>query len=175
MDKEIEETNTECLSRVKSNILIRLRCYCPMRLYCDAHDTIEFGVGNVKGDIVIILPSYINSSDRYNKAIKVLSDVYLEITNKDIMEDCYITPIVKCNKYSRKGINTTVANACVHWIFKEINHVNPIKVICFNNDNITNRIYNYIYKEICTLSYNPNYENKDKLKNELSKIINGNL
>ena len=70
---------------------------CPLKLYSKENDTIVFGTGNRITNTMIILPSYdIKADINYNTILKIVQDTYKDITNKELLEDCYVTRAIKC-------------------------------------------------------------------------------
>ena len=158
---------------------------CPYRLYQKQNDIVKQGQGNYFGKAIFIVDD--------DESVKILKQVYENLTGRDIFEDYYVTTLYKC-KYNkdikRPGI---VGMNCIKNVREEINKIqtgvvyaigtNVISIVSnyLNNKNLvldTILDINFKYKTFYLVNYNPkwckkgNIVLKDTFINEFSKIIN---
>ncbi len=158
---------------------------CPYRLYQKQNDIVKQGQGNYFGKAIFIVDD--------DESVKILKQVYENLTGRDIFEDYYVTTLYKC-KYNkdikRPGI---VGMNCIKNVREEINKIqtgvvyaigtNVISIVSnyLNNKNLvldTILDINFKYKTFYLVNYNPKWCKKgnivliDTFINEFSKIIN---
>lgn len=94
---------------------------CPLKIYAKPNETITYGVGNINSNVMIVLPTYdINADKDYNTILKILIDTYKEHTGKNLLEDAYITRIVKCYKNSPYNLIESAIDNCIIHVSYEI-------------------------------------------------------
>lgn len=122
---------------------------CPSRIF-HLDEIINFGIGNINSGKLFILPTFNN----INKIINVLSKEYTEITGLDLLENVYITALVKC--IPDKDYNTYKQSIqyCNKFLKHEINRVKFRSIIYLYTD-IRYYIDDCIYPQIqIILNYN---------------------
>ena len=154
---------------------------CPYRLYQKDTAIVKKGQGNYFGKAIFIVDD--------DESVKILKQVYKNLTGRDIFEDYYVTTLYKC-KYNRDikrpGI---VGMNCIKNVRVEINKI-PIGVVYGIGNNVITILSNYLnnknhvldinfnYKMYYLINYNPKWCKKgnivlrDTFINEFSKIIN---
>lgn len=110
--------------------------HCPLRIYAKENETITYGVGNINSNVIIVLPTYDANADKdYNTILKLLLDTYKEHIGKNLLEDAYITRIVKCYKNSPYNLIDSAIHYCIYHTSYEIMRINARHVI-FAGDTI---------------------------------------
>ena len=156
---------------------------CPIRLYVKDDECITFGVGNICSTIIIVLPNYdIKAKIGYTTIFKILNDEYNKIYNRDIIEDCYITRLIKCYNKTQFDMNDIAIKQCFVHLYYEICKLNPNKIIFCGNtyDKYINAAKGYrnnlVGRNIINM-YNPAvmfYDNvsiKNKFIEQLKQIV----
>lgn len=104
--------------------------HCPLRIYAKENETITYGVGNINSNVIIVLPTYDANADKdYNTILKLLLDTYKEHIGKNLLEDAYITRIVKCYKNSPYNLIDSAIHYCIFHTSYEIMRINAKHVI----------------------------------------------
>lgn len=104
--------------------------HCPLRIYAKENETITYGVGNINSNIIIVLPTYDANADKdYNTILKLLLDTYKEHIGRNLLEDAYITRIVKCYKNSPYNLINSAIHYCIYHTSYEIFRINAKHVI----------------------------------------------
>lgn len=117
---------------------------CPLKLYSKENDTIVFGTGNRVTDTMIILPSYdIKSDVNYNTILKIVRDIYKDITNKELLEDCYVTRTIKCVNKTDFNLEKEAIKNCICNLYYELSRIKPTKLIIFDKQLYDFGLYNY--------------------------------
>ena len=94
---------------------------CPLKIYSKPNETITYGVGNINSNVMIVLPTYdVNADKDYNTILKLLIDSYKKYIGKNLLEDVYITRIVKCYKNSPYNLINGAINSCLIHVSYEI-------------------------------------------------------
>lgn len=171
--KKVVLSIEHCVSKI--NIKKAICCSnCPIRLYANENDKIIFGVGNICSDTIMILPSYdVNAGIDYITILTLLQNAYKEITDRELLEDCYITRYVKCLDKTDRNLNNTAVKYCLSNLYYEIGRIQPKKVISFNKDYVCyiDRITDFGIKLINVISPGVMYYNNDKLKDIFMKQL----
>ena len=103
---------------------------CPLKLYSKENDTIVFGTGNRITNTMIILPSYdIKADINYNTILKIVRDTYKDITNKELLEDCYVTRAIKCVNKTDFNLEKEAIKNCICNLYYEFSRIKPNKLI----------------------------------------------
>ena len=103
---------------------------CPLKLYSKENDTIVFGTGNRVTNTMIILPSYdIKADVNYNTILKITRDTYKDITNKELLEDCYVTRAIKCVNKTDFNLEKEAIKNCICNLYYELSRIKPNKLI----------------------------------------------
>lgn len=117
--------------------------YCPLRLYANEDDKIIFGVGNIITNTIMILPSYDTQAKiGYNTILKIVEDAYKNITGKELLEEVYVTRVVKCFKRTDFNLKKEAIKSCFSNLFYEIGRITPSKIIIFDKL-CYNTLFNY--------------------------------
>lgn len=127
---KISKCNNEIVnSYYKTNLTISIKgcSKCPIRLYNNKDDKITFGIGNIVTNTIIVLLYY--NIDDDTETLTVIRDLYKAITGEELLENVYVTRLVKCycNKI-RDLYNTALKKCYVHAVY-EINRIQPNKII----------------------------------------------
>lgn len=126
---------------------------CPLRIYAKKDETIIYGIGNIHSNVIIVLPTYdANANKDYNTILKLLLDTYKEHIGRDLLEDAYVTRIVKCYKNSSYNLIDSAIPYCVYHTSYEIVKLNAKNIIFAGNTK------NYL--DDFHLKYNINIPNK---------------
>lgn len=108
---------------------------CPLKLYSKENDTIVFGTGNRITNTMIILPSYdIKADINYNTILKIVRDTYKDITNKELLEDCYVTRVIKCVNKTDFNLEKEAIKNCICNLYYEFSRIKPNKLIILINN-----------------------------------------
>ena len=142
---------------------------CPLKLYVSSNnDTIIFGVGNILTDTIIILPSYdVKAKIGYITILKIVQDVYRDITGKELLEDIYVTRAIKCFNKTDFNLEKEAIKSCFSNLFYEIDRISPSKLIVFDKhcyDILFNYNNNGLIKVIPVISPGVMYYDNDALK-----------
>lgn len=142
---------------------------CPLKLYVPSYDdTIIFGVGNILTDTIIILPSYdVKAKIGYITILKIVQDIYKDITGKELLEDMYVTRAIKCLNKTDFNLEKKAIKSCFSNLFYEIGRITPSKLIVFDKhcyDILFNYNNNGFIKIIPVISPGVMYYNNDALK-----------
>lgn len=109
---------------------------CPLKIYAKENEKITYGVGNIHSNVIIVLPTYDTNADKdYNTILKLLLDTYKEHTGRDLLEDAYITRLVKCYKNSPYNLIDAAIPYCSFHISYEMLKINA-KNIIFTSDTL---------------------------------------
>ena len=151
---------------------------CPIRIYADKDECITFGAGITFAKIIFILPTYdTNAKIEYTTIFTLLSDLYKELFGKDILEDVYVTRLVKCIDKSTFNLECIAARHCFVHLNHELVRGKWDKIVFFGDtfdEYISsipypsyhrNLINNYIKNNKCFRLYNPGvlyYDSKVK-------------
>ncbi len=151
---------------------------CPIRIYADKNECITFGAGITFAKTIFILPTYdTNAKIGYTTIFTLLSDLYKELFGKNILEDIYITRLVKCINKSTFNLESIAAKRCFVHLNTEIVRGKWDKIVFFGNtfeeymdanphpNYHRNLINKYIENNKCFQLYNPGvlyYDNKAK-------------
>lgn len=152
---------------------------CPLKIYAKENERITYGVGNIHSNVIIVLPTYDANADKdYNTILKLLLDTYKEHTGRNLLEDAYITRLVKCYKNTPYNLMDQAKYYCVpHTSYEIVNH--PGKYVLFMGNTKTNvDIYNeqnniILYHKITASLYSPAvmFYGNDTLKNTFIKQL----
>lgn len=108
---------------------------CPLKLYSKENDTIVFGTGNRVTNTMIILPSYdIKADINYNTILKIVRDTYKDITDKELLEDCYVTRAIKCVNKTDFNLEKEAIKNCICNLYYELSRIKPNKLIILINN-----------------------------------------
>lgn len=152
---------------------------CPLKIYAKENETITYGVGNIHSNVIIVLPTYDANADKdYNTILKLLLDTYKEHTGRDLLEDAYITRLVKCYKNTPYNLMDQAKYYCIfHTSYELVKH--PGKYVVFmGNTKVDVDIYHQqnniiLYHKIAASLYSPAvmfYDN-DTVKNTFIKQL----
>lgn len=107
---------------------------CPLKIYAKENEKITYGVGNIHSNVIIVLPTYDANADKdYNTILKLLLDTYKEHTGRDLLEDAYITRLVKCYKNTPYNLMDVAVPYCGYHLSYELLKINA-KNIIFTGD-----------------------------------------
>lgn len=173
------------IKHLNSNLNIKsIQCCndCSLKIYAKENETITYGVGNIFGNIVFVLPNYdVNAKIGYNTLLNLLQTQYKELTSKEIFEDYYVTRVVKCYNKTDFDLESQSVKHCYTNLVYEISRIKPNKVIFLTKDyeylidymkilfNNNSNIKFYQTYNIGVLYYESEY--KDKFVEQLKEII----
>lgn len=107
---------------------------CPYRIFCEDDDKVTFGTGNIYGEYIFVLPTYDSKAKaNYITIVSKLIDVYKDITGRDILQDGYVTRIVKCHTVTSHDLYDAGAKACIKYLHYEFTKIHAPKVIFFGS------------------------------------------
>lgn len=151
---------------------------CPIRIYADKDECITFGAGITFAKTIFILPTYdTNAKIEYTTIFTLLANLYKELFGKDILEDVYVTRLVKCIDKSTFNLECIAARHCFVHLNHELARGKWDKIVFFGDtfdEYISsipypsyhrNLINNYIKNNKCFRLYNPGvlyYDSKVK-------------
>ena len=127
----------EQIEHIKSNIIIsesNMCRGCAYSVYAKSSDTVTFGTGNIYGDFIFVLPAYdFKTKVGYNTLLTYLRECYRNITGKDVLEDVYVTRLVKCNYYSEHNLYESAVNTCYKYLNNEFARIKINNIIFFGS------------------------------------------
>lgn len=175
-DKDKEDYH----GHLRTNLLIdklRVCDNCPLKLYNKKDNTVIYGIGNIQANIIIIVKSY-NVYKSKELLIK-LNNIWKEITGNNILEDVYITRLIKCYNNTDLNLDKDAINYCKGFVCHEICRILPTKVIVFGNysdyiDVLPRGIKLYETYDIGILYYD-NVTVINKFKEQLRCIVYDNI
>lgn len=152
---------------------------CPEKLYAKDGDKIQYGIGNIYTDTMFVLPNYdINVKADYDNILTLLINAYKELRGKDILEEVYITRLIKCFHYSSYTLENKAIDCCVTHLFNEMYRHKGNNIVLFGN------IYDILckykvdfdllcYNKIIQICYSPAmiYYNKDKFMEDFKSCL----
>lgn len=106
---------------------------CPAKLFQDnPNKPINKGIGNINSNTIILLPTYISINEKiFNSFIELIDEEYKKKYNVSILQNIYITPIIKCfygnNKYDMR--DTVLAKCTCKTISEVVQHNSHYKYI----------------------------------------------
>lgn len=104
---------------------------CPLKLYIKDDTCIQFGLGNINADIVFLTNMYdINKCDVW---LDKFVDIWKKLTCNNLLDDVYISRLVKCYHHDYKSNDTVYQNCFMHSMY-EIIKIKPRKIIAFSID-----------------------------------------
>lgn len=155
---------------------------CPLRIYAKQDEKITFGIGNIFGNIIFVLPTYnVDSELKDNSPLKLLQNQYKEITGKELLEENYVTRFIKCDIKSTFDLENHAVKYCYTNLIYEISRIKPKKVVILTRDyedivdyvkilfNNNSNIKFYQTYNIGVLYYNNEY--KENFIEQLKEII----
>lgn len=154
---------------------------CPCRIYAKEDEKIMLGVGNICTDIIFVLPTYdINAKIGYKTLLTLLQNVYKDITTLELLENTYVTRVIKCYKVTDFNLHDKALTCCINHLVYELCKLKPKKVVFIGDQfyhladylsNITKIDINNFYKtyNIGVLYYDNEY--KDKFIEQLKEIL----
>ena len=120
---------------------------CPIKLFKREDEKVIYGIGNICTNTVFVLPPYdIRTNIKYETLLNKLIEVYKEITNKNILEEHYVTRIIKCLDKSNYEMYDKAATKCINHFITELNFIKPTKLIFFGDS--LNHAYNNLFSKI---------------------------
>lgn len=107
---------------------------CPEKLYAKDGDKIQYGIGNIYTDTMFVLPNYdINIKTNYDNILELLINAYKELRGKDILEEVYISRILKCFHHSSYNLENKAIDCCITHLFNEMYKHKGNNIILFGN------------------------------------------
>lgn len=91
---------------------------CPNRLFNTGRN-IEIGIGCITADTVIVIPRAYAKESR-DKFIGMLKAMWLNITDYELLEQCYVTYDIKCPKHASYNVSKDANMNCVHIMNREL-------------------------------------------------------
>ena len=174
-NKEVElavEHYSTMLYVCKADICSR----CPLKLYAKEDDKIILGTGNIITDTIIVLPSYdVKAGIGYPTMLKILQDAYKYITGKELLEEVYVTRVIKCLNKTDFNLEREVIKSCLSNLYYEIGRITPRKLIIFDKQIYDFGLYRYNQgKYIVKTVISPGvmYYDNDALKEVFIKQLN---
>lgn len=127
-------------AKIYQSVICRL---CPYRIYSNDSEKVTFGIGNIFGDYIFIVPSYDTKAKVGTETtLTLLAKTFNEITGKNMFEEAYITRLVKCQKNLDHSLYEQAVTPCSNYLVKEINRLAAKNIIFFGttyNDYMNNR------------------------------------
>ena len=154
--------------------------HCPLRIYAKENETITYGVGNINSNIIIVLPTYDANADKdYNTILKLLLDTYKEHIGRNLLEDAYITRIVKCYKNSPYNLIDSAIPYCIHHVSYEIIKHQGKYVVFMGGTKTHIDLYHakhniHLYHKCAVTTYSPAvmyYDNRPTIKDNFIKQL----
>lgn len=113
---------------------------CPCKLYVSDNRNVIFGIGNISARTIFILPNYDTRNNvNYMTLLDLLEKEYEKLTGFNMLEQVYVTRLIKCYTNSQYDINKSSVKLCINYLYKEFSVIRPEKVIFFGDS-----YYNYI-------------------------------
>lgn len=142
--KEVDLAIEHIISKAK---IKTAKCceYCPLKLYVSSDDdTIIFGVGNIITDTIMILPSYdVKAKIGYITMLQIVQDAYKDITGKELLEEVYVTRVIKCLNKTDFNLEREAIKSCLSNLYYEIVRITPRKLIIFDKQIYDFGLYRY--------------------------------
>lgn len=150
---------------------------CPLKLYNKKDNTVIYGIGNIQANIIIVVKSY--NVYKSKELLDKLNNIWKEITGNNILEDVYITRLIKCYNNAELNLDKDAINHCKGFVFHEICRISPTKVIVFGNYSdlidIIPRGFNLYETYDIGILYYDNITVINKFKEQLRSIIYDNI
>lgn len=150
---------------------------CPLKLYNKKDNTVIYGIGNIQANIIIVVKSY--NVYKSKELLDKLNNIWKEITGNNILEDVYITRLIKCYNNTELNLDKDAINHCKEFVCHEICRILPKKVIVFGDyddcvDVLPRGTKLYKTYDVGILYYD-NITVINKLKEQLRSIIYDNI
>ena len=117
---------------------------CPLKLYAKKDDKIILGAGNVMTDTIMVLPSYdVKAKIGYITMLQIVQDVYKDITGKELLEEVYVTRVIKCLNKTDFNLEREAIKSCLNNLYYEIGRITPRKLIIFDKQIYDFGLYKY--------------------------------
>ena len=113
---------------------------CPLRLYSKLKYK---GIGNTTSNRMIIIPyidSYCRTNLTKNQIYKKLNEIYNKHFKRDLIDDFYITSLLKCKSNKNVDYNSVVNICSRYYLNREIFTYNPSVILLIGN--ATNYVIN---------------------------------
>lgn len=159
---------------------------CPYKIYSNKTDTVTMGIGNIFSNFIFVVPTYDSKSKVGNETtLTKLISIYHEITGKELLEQIYVTRLVKCYKTVDHNLYNQSVTPCSNYLMYEFGRLQGKHVIMFGttySDYISNCdvVGLNIPNKIIHKCYSPDvlfYDNdtiKQRFIDTLSNILNNN-
>lgn len=129
---------------------------CIANLICNpANRIIRAGIGNVNSNVAIVLPTYLSYNEKaFNEFISFLIDSYKEKYNKDLLDEVYITPVIKCfyTSYNYDITDNVLSHCCVKTISEIVKHNSHNKIILIDDAICLDMLISYTHCHVYTVS-----------------------
>lgn len=139
---------------------------CPLRLYNTKGYNIS-GVGNPNYGNIIILPNvdkeaYKHQNFTFEQMIVTLNSLSHSSTGVDILDYCYITPLIKCKIANSIILDDQIVKRCMENLKREILTYSPINFLLLGKDVMSHFLQYSInpdkmYVDICNRRWFNNY------------------
>jgi len=153
-----------------------------MKLYKTNKDKVIYGIGNIYANTICVLSPYdVRANVSYETILNKLKEEYNKIIGLELLDNYYVTRIIKCLNKSTYDLYNQSADCCINHFIAELNLIKPRKLIFFGDSYIYafNKLfskYNVNYKIINVISPAVFYYNNIKLQNkfveQLTNAIN---
>lgn len=91
---------------------------CPNRLF-NAGRNIEVGIGCITSNTVLVIPRAYGKENR-DRFIGILKAMWLDITNYELLEQCYVTYDIKCPRYPSYNVTKDANIHCNRIMCREL-------------------------------------------------------
>lgn len=146
---------------------------CPLKLY-SKQECVTLGVGNMSSNYMFVLPAYnVNADVKYDTILKLLRETYNEIIGCDMLEQVYVTRMVKCHEYTPYSMFEPAYNSCKSYLRHELINLKCNRIVLFGEchdlliDDVKQSMYPYLRGKYIYKVYNPAvlyYDNEDNIK-----------
>lgn len=107
---------------------------CPYRIYADEKDVVKLGIGNIYSNFIFVLPQYdVNASIDDETVLKKLDKFYKKITGKPMLENAYVTRLVKCCNKSNNELYNSAVKPCKYFLQYEIIKLGGKNIVFFGD------------------------------------------
>jgi len=163
-------------SHIESKINIKLssNCItCPYRIYADEAEIVTLGIGNIHSNFIFVLPTYDTKTTMgYDNLLDLLCKSYNDIKSLDLLEEVYVTRLVKCSKNTEYNLYGSAIHSCSKYLIYELNRLSAKNIVFFGtayNDYINNNdtAGTFIPNKNIFSSYSPGILLHD---NEITKV-----
>lgn len=116
---------------------------CPIKLYKQKEDKVIYGIGNICSNTIFVLDPYdVRKNIKYETLLQKLCEEYNKITSTNLLDDYYVTRIIKCLDKSNYEMYNEASKSCINHFITELNFIKPLKLIFFGDS------FDYAYNNL---------------------------